>query len=83
MSTTYDRPAIEDFVRAEFRSMGVEEARMTPQSTLDELGLDSLDIVELTQIARKKLGISIHSDDFADAETFGEAVGVIYACGQR
>lgn len=83
MSAAYDRSAIEEFVREEFRDMGVEDSRMTPESTLDELGLDSLDVVELSQSARKKLGLIIHADDFADAKTFGEAVGVIYACGQR
>lgn len=83
MSTSYDRSAINDFVHREFREMGVEEDRLTPDATLDELGLDSLDVVELSQAASKKLGITIGQDDFAETKTLEEAVGVVYACSQR
>lgn len=78
MTLTHDRPAIEAFVRAEFQGFGVESDRMTPEATLEDLGLDSLDVVELSQAAQRKLGIDVHPDNFSEAKTFDEAVGVIY-----
>lgn len=78
-STIQKRESIEQFVRSEFVAMGVEEEQITSDATIDDLGLDSLDIVEISQAAKKQLGSNLTPDDFAQAKTFSEAVDVVVA----
>ena len=78
-STIQTRETIEQFVRTEFIAMGVEDNQITPDATIDDLGLDSLDIVEISQAAKRKLGSNLTPDDFSDAKTFAEAVNVVLA----
>lgn len=83
MTDTTNRDDIYEFVRSEIISFGVDASSIAPGATLEELGLDSLDVVELSQSGQRKLGIESHVDDFADARTLDQAVDVLYECAQR
>ncbi len=54
----------------------VEADRITPESSLMDLGLDSLSIVEMVFDAEDEFDIEISEDD-ADFKTLGEAAALI------
>lgn len=78
MSTSITRDHIESFVRDEFIAMGVEATAITDEATIEDLGLDSLDIVELSQAAKKKFSLELSPDDFVSVKTFAQAVDAIH-----
>lgn len=39
--------------------LGVEAAKVTPEATLDDLGADSLDVVELEMALEEEFGVTI------------------------
>jgi acyl carrier protein len=77
-SIRYEASSIQEFVMGEISAYGVEVGNVTPEATLEELGLDSLDVVELSQSVKKKLGILVAPKDFADTKTLSDALRVIY-----
>jgi acyl carrier protein len=40
---------------------------VTPDSTLEDLGLDSLDLVELSLVIEKEIGVKVSDDELAEA----------------
>lgn len=68
---------IEAFVVEQIIAMGVEPGDISPDATLTAMGLDSLDVVELSQAVKKHLQIQIVPKDFANARMLSEAVAVI------
>ena len=54
----------------------VEADKITPESSLMDLGLDSLSVVELVFDAEDEFDIEISEDD-ADFKTLGEAAALI------
>ncbi|MFF0150261.1 acyl carrier protein [Micromonospora sp. NPDC005203] len=50
--------------------LGVEPAAVTLTARLDGLGLDSLDIMEMSQQVRRGLGVTLSAKDFAETACF-------------
>lgn len=78
MSEVLDRELIESFVIDKLVVLGVDRSQITPESTFDELEVDSLDFVELTQAVKKELAIPVAPKDFDDSSTVGQALATIY-----
>ena len=58
--------------------LGVDEAEVTSNASfVDDLGADSLDIVELVMDFEKAFNFSIPDEDYESIKTVGEAVGYI------
>lgn len=76
----HDRKSIEEFVIEQVEAIGADPDLISATATLESLGLDSLDVVELSQGVKKQMGIAVSPKDFADAVTISDAVGVI--CGR-
>jgi acyl carrier protein len=76
--TETDRTSVQEFVEKEFVDLGVDASAISPEATLEDLGLDSLDVVELSQAVQKKLGARVTIDDLKDARTVSQAVSVIH-----
>ena len=74
---TLTRDSIGNFVLEILVSMGVEANNITDESNLEDLGLDSLDVVDLIRAVRKQLMIQIAAADFEKVETIKQAVTVI------
>lgn len=53
---------------------GLDKASIRMESTFEELGLDSLDMVELSLELEGALGISISHTDIENIKTVGQAV---------
>ncbi|MET8586214.1 acyl carrier protein [Streptomyces collinus] len=76
-SHTHDRKRIQEFVINQIESIGVEKETVSLDDTLDTLGLDSLDVVELSQTVKKKLGIPVKPGDFVDTVTISDVLTVV------
>ncbi|MFE4974471.1 acyl carrier protein [Kitasatospora sp. NPDC056651] len=74
MPETLDRTAIDTFVIDALVDLGVEREAIVDDAALDELEIDSLDMVELSQSIRKQLGIPVKPKDFDRLYTVGEVL---------
>lgn len=60
------------------QSLGVNASEITPDSSfIDDLGADSLDIVELVMLIEKEFGIEIPDEDAEKISTVQDAVDYI------
>lgn len=57
----------------------VDPAALSPERTLDELGLDSLAIVELIDTMAADLGLALDDDAIRPGMTFDELVAALEA----
>ncbi|HEV2347885.1 MAG TPA: acyl carrier protein [Actinocrinis sp.] len=58
-------------------SFRVQPGRVSAQATLEELELDSLDLVELSLMIQDRLGARVSDDELADLKQVGAIVGLI------
>lgn len=56
---------------------GIEAERLTPDATLEELDIDSLDLVEFKQIIEDRYDVLLKREDFTDVVTVGHALDAI------
>lgn len=61
---------------------GVEQADISPEATLEQLDIDSLDLLELGQLVQEKLGIKVEAEQFKGVETVGQAIEAIASAGK-
>jgi len=60
--------------------LGVTAAEIVPEASfLDDLGADSLDLVELVMAMEEAFDIEIPDDDAEKLQTIGDAVGYLKA----
>ncbi len=58
--------------------LGVEESKVTPEATFkDDLGADSLDVVELVMELEDEFGLQFSDEDSEKIVTVGDAVKYI------
>ncbi len=77
LATKHSRDSIDTFVRTLIQDMGVEASEISESANLEDLGLDSLDVVELSQGVKKQLLIPVAPGDFANVVTIADAVTLI------
>jgi acyl carrier protein len=80
MSSTETTPqSIEAILFDAIAEIGPERSAITREATLEQLDLDSLDLVEIAQIVQETWGIELEPQDFVDVRTVGDALDVIVA----
>ena len=57
--------------------LGVDEGQVAPETTFEELGADSLDLVELVMAFEETFGVEISDDDAEGIKTVTDAVAYI------
>jgi acyl carrier protein len=63
--------------------LGVDRKSLTPEANLlDDLGADSLDVVELVMALEEEFGIEVPDDDVENIRTIGDIVQYIEARAQ-
>ncbi len=68
---------IKDIIEKE---LGVEREKLTPEASfIEDLGADSLDIVELVMEFEKEFGIDIPDEDAEKLRTVGDAIAYLEA----
>jgi acyl carrier protein len=55
-------------------TFGVPEGDVAPDATFEALGLDSLDVVELTLVLEEATGIKLEDEELEDVRTVQDAV---------
>lgn len=59
------------------RKFQVDPDDITPAATLKDLELDSLDVVDLSLVVEKELGVAISDDEMLQAETVEAVVTLV------
>ena len=60
--------------------LAVDPSKITVEATFgDDLGADSLDLVELVMALEEKFDIEVDEDELKEIKTVGEAFDLIYA----
>jgi acyl carrier protein len=78
MSTTPAQQVEERIVDA-IASFGPDRSEVTRDATFEELDIDSLDLVELGQIAEDEFGVRIEPSDMKELKSVGDAVDFVAA----
>lgn len=60
---------------------GVNPDDVTDGSTLEDLDMDSLDVVEIMQAIEDDLGVRVPDEDLEDLKTIGDAVAAVVKNG--
>ncbi|HEX8074695.1 MAG TPA: acyl carrier protein [Thermoleophilaceae bacterium] len=76
---TVSPEVIEEKLTDALAAMGPERHEITRDARLTDLEIDSLDLVELLQVAEEEFGVEINPDDAKDVSTVGDALDLITA----
>jgi acyl carrier protein len=80
MATTGTQPQdIETMVIESLASFGADPEALTRDATLDSVDVDSLDLVELTQVVEETYKIDLENADFKKIKTVGDVVDLVIA----
>ena len=72
--------ALGKFTDAAVEVLAVDPSKVTPEASFsDDLGADSLDLVELVMALEETFDIEVAEDELKDIRTVGEAFELIYA----
>jgi acyl carrier protein len=71
--------AIEEALIDTLAEMGPDRELIKRDATFEELDIDSLDLVELLQIAEEKYGVQLDAEEAKDVKTVGDALDLILA----
>lgn len=55
-------------------TFGVPADDVTPDATFEALGLDSLDVVELTLVLEEETGVKLEDEELEDVRTVQDAI---------
>lgn len=79
MATTTTPQDIEATVIENLVSFGADEGAVTRDATLEAIDVDSLDLVELTQVVEETYSIDLDGADFKNIKTVGDVVDLVVA----
>jgi acyl carrier protein len=68
------RQQVEGLVLETLASFGPERSALVPPATLDEVDVDSLDVVELAQVLEDELDIEVNPERYEGSITVGDLV---------
>lgn len=57
--------------------LGTERDQLSREASLEDLDVDSLDLVELAQIVEDEFGVELRGDDVKDVKTVGEVIDLV------
>ena len=80
MATTQTQPQdIETVVIDALAEFGADRESLSRDATLESVDVDSLDLVELTQVVEERYDIDLESADFKKIKTVGDVVDLVAA----
>ncbi len=59
--------------------VGAEREQVSRDATFEALDVDSLDLVEVSQIVEDEFGVELEGDDVKDLKTVGEVIDLVVA----
>lgn len=82
MATTVSTENIQEKIFEELKEMGSDPALVSRDATFEELDVDSLDLVEVSQVIEDEFGVLLEGEDMKDLKTVGEAIDLVVARAQ-
>ena len=61
--------------------VGAEREAISREASLEDLDVDSLDLVEVAQIIEDEFGVELDGDSVKDVKTVGDVVDLVVARG--
>jgi acyl carrier protein len=77
MHTTITAEHVEQRVVEALTEFGSEPGLISRDAVLEELDIDSLDLVELAQIVEDEYGVRLSGDDMKGVRTVGDAIDLV------
>ena len=81
MTTAVTDQAVEQALYESMVEAGADRSKLNREATFEELDLDSLDLVELAQVAEDEFGIELNGEDIKDLKTVGQAIDLVVSRG--
>lgn len=76
-------PTPEEIAKVVIRELAdlaeVDEDRLRPEAELEDLDIDSLDLVELGQIIEERFGVELDRSEIKGVRTIGKAIDIVIA----
>jgi acyl carrier protein len=77
MPTDVNTNNVEKVIYDGLVELGTERDELSREATLEDLDIDSLDLVELAQIVEDEFGVELKGDDVKDVKTVGEVIDLV------
>jgi acyl carrier protein len=77
MPTDVSTDNVEKVIYDGLVELGTERDELSREATLEDLDVDSLDLVELAQIVEDEFGVELKGDDVKDVKTVGEVIDLV------
>ncbi len=79
MATDVSTDKVEKVIFDGLVELGTERDELKREASLEDLDIDSLDLVELAQIVEDEFGVELRGDDVKDVKTVGEVIDLVVA----
>ncbi len=79
MPTQVGSEQVEKVIFDGLTEVGAETSAISRDATLEELDVDSLDLVELAQIVEEKFGVELDGDAVKDVRSVGDVIDLVVA----
>jgi acyl carrier protein len=79
MATQVSTDNVEKTIYDGLVELGTERDALSREATLEDLDVDSLDLVELAQIVEDEYGVELKGDDVKDVKTVGDVIDLVVA----
>ncbi len=77
MTQTVSKERIEERVIELIAGFGPRREDLTRDANLEALDVDSLDLVELGQVAEEEFGVTLETNDVLNIDTVGQAIDLV------
>lgn len=77
MPAAATRDRVATVVTDALEQFGIDRDQITLEAPLEELDINSLDVVELGQIVREEFGVQLAPDDVTELKTVGDVVDLV------
>lgn len=74
--------AVEEKVVDAIAELGPDRSEITRDATFESLDIDSLDLVEMSQVVDEEFGVQVKGEDAQQLKTVGDAIDFIVARAQ-
>jgi len=79
LATQVSTESVEKTIYDGLVELGTERDALSREASLEDLDVDSLDLVELAQIVEDEYGVELKGDDVKDVKTVGEVIDLVVA----
>ncbi len=76
---TVTEAAVEEKVVETIAELGPDRSQVVRDATFESLDVDSLDIVELSQVIEDEFGVELKGEDAQRLKTVGDAIDLVVA----